>query len=120
MPLPTIAGTAYFRTDQGTISTDADIVLQHANPAKEAVLDASGRVVGTTDTHRAPGITVTAIKTPDLDLARLQRVQTVTVELASGETWVLSNAVLANHLDQQVSDGKLALAFLGTDLDKVA
>lgn len=108
-----IGGTVYLRI-AGRLTTlgDGEVTCNPGCMKREAVMGSDGPA-GFMSKPQAPSIEGDLIHTRDLDIAKLMAVEdeTVTVELANGQTFVMVNAWWSEG--DVKSDGKIKFKFEG-------
>ncbi len=114
MALKRIAGTAYIKVDGVQLALKGSIEVDPADVVREAVTGLDG-VHGFKETPKAPAISVTVSKTPDLKLKSVigWTGKTVTAELADGTTYVLSDAFQSGELKLNGAEAEVPVTFTG-------
>ncbi|MBW6399983.1 phage tail tube protein [Roseomonas sp. HJA6] len=114
MALKRIAGTAYIKVDSVQLALKGSIEVDPADVMREPVTGLDG-VHGYKETPKAPSITVTVSKTPDLKLKQVLgwKGRTVTAELGDGTTYVLSDAFQSGELKLDGAEGQVPITFTG-------
>jgi len=115
-----VLGQATVKVDGETFSTAGDTQLEIGGPSREAVTGdyEAGAFMEKTMPAKA---TVNLLYKAGVSLANLRAIDnaTVTVETDIGETWLMSNAYVAEVISFSSSDGKAQLVFQSGPAEQV-
>lgn len=112
-----IAGTIYVRVDGEQMYCRGGWKVNFAKKVREGVAG-QDVVHGYLEKPAIPSIEGEVTDRANLSLAKLADVEnaTVTIELANGKIYVLSEAWLVSELSVETEDGKLSVKFEGMDM----
>ncbi len=114
MAMKRIAGVTYLKVDGVQLALKGSVEVDPTDVVREVVTGLDG-VHGFKETPKAPTITVTVSKTPDLKLKAVAgwTGKTVTSELADGTTYVLSDAFQSGELKLNGAEAEVPITFTG-------
>ena len=114
-----IAGRIYVRVDGQLLWARGGWKVNYAKRTREGVVGQDG-VHGYLEKPALPSVEGEITDRGELSLEKLDRIEngTVTVELANGKTYVLSEAWLRSDLSIETEEGKLLVKFEGMDINE--
>lgn len=118
-----IAGRVEFTINGRPLAAKADMVIDPGVPAKEAVLDGKGKVVGYKEIYRAPKATGTVVKTKTTNATEdVFKADDGTMVFVSGDgtRWVFTEAWHSGEGTFAAEAGELACEFSGVTCTEIA
>jgi Phage tail tube protein len=114
-------GTAYFKVNHVQYALAGDMKISTLERKHEALVGMDGSVAPQVQ-FQSPMIECTIRDRADVDLTALQSIEgaTVTVELANGTTWELSQAFYTGDGELDAAEGGFQVRFNGQRIRRIA
>jgi len=109
-----VGGTIFFKIDGQQFKAKGEFTLNPGKPKRDAVMGQEG-LHGYTEKPQAAGITGTITYDGSFDMEAFLALKnsTLTVDLITGKTFVLSGGVNTSTGDMKTNEGEMDISFIG-------